>query len=655
MSPSCNSLCILLLAAMVPWPRAGGQPPAPPRHLRQGQEGRNLQDSPCGCASCTPAELSRIACDSAGCYSCGSRIGWLQSSDGGSLPEAEACGRVATEFPAECGACDPTKCDMPCGCDTCTGSVLGSVACDGGGCYSCESRMDWLRSAAGGTMSEPAACGRVGTEFPGECGGCDPTKCADPGTSVPTPAPSSGPTGTPTGSPTGPPTGLPTQRPTPRPTVPPTLSPTDGPTPAPGPPPPGPSPCGCQSCTASVLAAPACDGGGCYSCRSRMDWLRSPEGGSLSEEAACGRVGSEFPAECGSCDSTTCGPAGGAPTAVPTAVPTPDPAPPPSGGPFPCGCQSCTSSVLAAPACDGGGCYSCGSRMDWLRSPEGGSLSEEAACGRVGSEFVQECGSCDPTACDPTYVDPPDPSHLVWSDEFDGPGRSLPDPARWTYDVGTGNWGWGNGELQYYTEADPANASVEGGILSIRAVRREKDGTEYTSARLVTRELGDWTYGRFLIRARLDRCTGLGTWPAIWMLPTDRTYGGWPSSGEIDIMEMVGYEPGMVHGTVHTEAYNHGLGTQVGSRTAVELEGWHVYEVMWTPNRVDFVVDGRKYHEFARVAGGTYREWPFDRRFHLLLNVAVGGQWGGAMGVDPGAFEGDGQVMEVDWVRVYSQ
>ena len=562
MSPSCNSLCILLLAAMVPWPRAGGQPPAPPRHLRQGQEGRNLQDSPCGCASCTPAELSRIACDSAGCYSCGSRIGWLQSSDGGSLPEAEACGRVATEFPAECGACDPTKCDMPCGCDTCTGSVLGSVACDGGGCYSCESRMDWLRSAAGGTMSEPAACGRVGTEFPGECGGCDPTKCADPGTSVPTPAPSSGPTGTPTGSPTGPPTGLPTQRPTPRPTVPPTLSPTDGPTPAPGPPPPGPSPCGCQSCTASVLAAPACDGGGCYSCRSRMDWLRSPEGG---------------------------------------------------------------------------------------------SLPEEAACGRVGSEFVQECGSCDPTACDPTYVDPPDPSHLVWSDEFDGPGRSLPDPARWTYDVGTGNWGWGNGELQYYTEADPANASVEGGILSIRAVRREKDGTEYTSARLVTRELGDWTYGRFLIRARLDRCTGLGTWPAIWMLPTDRTYGGWPSSGEIDIMEMVGYEPGMVHGTVHTEAYNHGLGTQVGSRTAVELEGWHVYEVMWTPNRVDFVVDGRKYHEFARVAGGTYREWPFDRRFHLLLNVAVGGQWGGAMGVDPGAFEGDGQVMEVDWVRVYSQ
>ena len=293
--------------------------------------------------------------------------------------------------------------------------------------------------------------------------------------------------------------------------------------------------------------------------------------------------------------------------------------------------------------------------MDWLRSPEGGSLSEEAACGRVGSEFVQECGSCDPTACDPTYVDPPDPSHLVWSDEFDGPGGSLPDPARWTYDVGTGNWGWGNGELQYYTEADPANASVEGGILSIRAVRREKDGAEYTSARLVTRELGDWTYGRFLIRARLDRCSGLGTWPAIWMLPTDRTYGGWPSSGEIDIMEMVGYEPGVVHGTVHTEAYNHGLGTQVGSRTAVELEGWHVYEVIWTPNRVDFVVDGRKYHEFARVASGTYREWPFDRRFHLLLNVAVGGQWGGAMGVDPGAFEGDGQVMEVDWVRVYSQ
>ncbi|WP_276499302.1 glycoside hydrolase family 16 protein [Pontibacter litorisediminis] len=232
----------------------------------------------------------------------------------------------------------------------------------------------------------------------------------------------------------------------------------------------------------------------------------------------------------------------------------------------------------------------------------------------------------------------------VWADEFDYTGK--PDAGKWGYD--TGGHGWGNNELQYYTE-NLSNATVAGGTLTITARKEQRDGKDYTSARLVTKNKGDFLYGRFEVRAKLP--TGRGTWPAIWMLPTDWAYGGWPKSGEIDIMEHVGYDQNRVHITVHTEAYNHSKGTQRGNSKVIETAStaFHLYRVDWTPYAVRGYIDDQKVFEFLNDGKG-YSTWPFDKRFHLLLNVAVGGDWGGAQGVDPGVFP---QAMEVDYVRVY--
>ncbi len=239
----------------------------------------------------------------------------------------------------------------------------------------------------------------------------------------------------------------------------------------------------------------------------------------------------------------------------------------------------------------------------------------------------------------------------MWSDEFNENGT--PDPTKWTFEIGNGDWGWGNGELQYYTDR-AENAFVMDGILNIRAIRESYGGKDYTSARLKTKLKGDWTYGRIQIRARLANVAGRGTWAALWMLPTDQIYGQWPDSGEIDIMEHVGYDPGRFHGTVHTGAFNHMRGTQNGNDMAAALNDWHVYEIDWSADKIDFIIDGSRFHTFRRQESSTFREWPFDERFHLILNIAVGGTWGAAQGVDEAAFTGVGQIMEIDWVRVYS-
>ncbi|PWJ36160.1 family 16 glycosylhydrolase [Sediminitomix flava] len=234
---------------------------------------------------------------------------------------------------------------------------------------------------------------------------------------------------------------------------------------------------------------------------------------------------------------------------------------------------------------------------------------------------------------------------LVWSDEFNYSG--LPDQSKWGYDVG-GN-GWGNGEAQFYTENRLENARVENGKLIIEARKESMGGSDYTSARLVTRDKGDWLYGRFEIKAKLP--TGRGTWPAIWMLPTDWEYGGWPDSGEIDIMEHVGHDPAIVHGTVHTKAYYHSIGTQKGGSTMVDdfNTAFHVYAIEWSEEEIVWYIDDVEYFRFKNEHK-TYKEWPFDKRFHLLLNIAVGGSWGGAQGIDDTIFP---QRMEVDYVRVY--
>lgn len=241
--------------------------------------------------------------------------------------------------------------------------------------------------------------------------------------------------------------------------------------------------------------------------------------------------------------------------------------------------------------------------------------------------------------------------HLVWSDEFNYMG--LPDPQKWSYDLGDAcdkpcGCGWGNHESQFYTDRRE-NARVENGHLVIEA-RREKTGTrDYSSARLVSKNKGDWKYGHIEIRAKLP--SGVGIWPAIWMLPTDTAHGGWPRSGEIDIMENVGYLPDSVFGTVHTERFNGMKGTQksVGTFSKTLADDFHRYAIEWDTEKIDFLVDGKVFNSFKNRHEGV-DAWPFDRHFHLLLNVAVGGGWGGKMGVDDSIFP---QKMLVDYVRVY--
>jgi beta-glucanase (GH16 family) len=239
---------------------------------------------------------------------------------------------------------------------------------------------------------------------------------------------------------------------------------------------------------------------------------------------------------------------------------------------------------------------------------------------------------------------------LVWADEFSKDG--LPDSTRWGYDVGNGcpvNCGWGNNELQYYTSNREQNARVKDGHLIIEAHREKMGDMGYSSARLVSKKKGDWTYGRIDVRAKLP--VGTGVWPAIWMLPTDWVYGGWPGSGEIDIMEHVGYIPDSIFGTVHTNLFNGMLGTQKskGVASATISSEFHNYGIEWTADKIDFLFDDKVYSTFRNRHEGS-DAWPFDLDFHLLLNIAVGGNWGGKMGVDTAIWP---QQMIIDYVRVY--
>lgn len=269
-----------------------------------------------------------------------------------------------------------------------------------------------------------------------------------------------------------------------------------------------------------------------------------------------------------------------------------------------------------------------------------------------GFIYFQGCANPEAETQEEAAEGAPVEMQLVWADEFDEEG--LPDTTKWSYDVGDGCpdlCGWGNNELQYYTQRRPENARLEDGHLVIEARREDFETRAYTSARLVTREKGDWQYGRIEVRAKLP--SGLGTWPAIWMLPTEWSYGGWPTSGEIDIMEHVGYEPDSIYGTVHTEAYNHMLGTQRGGQIYAPdcEEAFHVYAADWTAKGIDFIIDDQVYHSFSNEGTG-HKAWPFDQPFHLILNIAVGGNWGGKEGVAEDIWP---QRMVVDYVRVYQR
>ncbi|MBA4410948.1 MAG: glycoside hydrolase family 16 protein [Bacteroidota bacterium] len=238
---------------------------------------------------------------------------------------------------------------------------------------------------------------------------------------------------------------------------------------------------------------------------------------------------------------------------------------------------------------------------------------------------------------------------LVWSDEFNYSG--LPDSKKWSYDTAGNITGWGNNEAQYYTSACLKNSEVKDGNLFINAIKEDFEGRRYTSARLVTKSKGDWLYGRVEVRAKLP--DGRGMWPAIWMLPTDWVYGGWPASGEIDIMENVGYDPYVIVGSAHTELYNHMKGTHKNGNITISdcYTEFHNYILEWDASEYRVYVDSQLFFTYKNDGTG-YQSWPFDKPFHLLLNVAVGGNWGGQKGIDDTIFP---RSMVVDYVRVYQK
>jgi len=241
-------------------------------------------------------------------------------------------------------------------------------------------------------------------------------------------------------------------------------------------------------------------------------------------------------------------------------------------------------------------------------------------------------------------------NHLVWRDEFNNKSNNV-DTTKWNIEIGNGCpslCGWGNNELEYYSK-NSDNVKTEGGMLIIQAQKQDLEEFKYSSAKLTTKYKADWKYGRFEIRAKIP--FGRGVWPAIWMLPTTSAYGQWPHSGEIDIMENVGYMPDSLFGTVHTGAYNGMKGTQKsGSFFSKKMSAeFHNYSVEWTNEMITFYIDNIKYHTFKNTTTDS-EAWPFDQKFHLILNLAIGGNWGGKFGVDDSIFP---QKMLVDYVRVY--
>lgn len=236
-------------------------------------------------------------------------------------------------------------------------------------------------------------------------------------------------------------------------------------------------------------------------------------------------------------------------------------------------------------------------------------------------------------------ADDTDYTNLVWSDEFDTNGA--PDSSNWSYNLGTGDNGWGNAEQQYYTDSAD-NIIVEDGMLKITAKAESFMGSNYTSARIVSEDKFEFTYGKVEVRAKLPQ--GGGTWPAIWMLGEDYATNAWPGCGEIDIMEHVGNDQGTIHGTLHYPG-NSGGNANSGSTSVADVsDAFHVYKVIWSPDGIRFFVDDQE--AFHTVANST--SLPFNSDFFLILNVAMGGNFGGT--IDSGFTE---STMEIDYVRVY--
>ena len=277
-----------------------------------------------------------------------------------------------------------------------------------------------------------------------------------------------------------------------------------------------------------------------------------------------------------------------------------------------------------------------GAQCDWDPNDEWPNYGFDI----LGSDIYQSycAGSCDDNCGDI----PEEAYTLVWSDEFNG---ETIDESKWNFEIGNGNWGWGNGEHQYYREE---NASIENGKLVIEARNENYGGFDYTSARMQTRNKGDWLYGK--ITASIKVPNAGGTWPAFWMMPTNSVYGGWPHSGEIDIMEHYGCDSGDVHATVHNTTFNWNGGTPPTSYSTYTnaTSEFHEYTVEWSENELKFSVDGNPIGSYYNENSGS-EQWPYDKEFYVILNLAIGSHFM-PCNTENNLFP---QRYEVDYVRVY--
>jgi beta-glucanase (GH16 family) len=261
--------------------------------------------------------------------------------------------------------------------------------------------------------------------------------------------------------------------------------------------------------------------------------------------------------------------------------------------------------------------------------------------------------SCGGPIAQPPILPPTSGYTLAWSDEFSSANGSAPDGTKWSYDLGGG--GWGNQELESYTSRTQ-NVQIQNGNLVITALQENYTGTDgiarnYTSARLKTQNLFTQAYGRFEARIKIPK--GQGIWPAFWMLGNDISKNGWPKCGEIDIMENIGREPGIVHGSLHGPS---SVAHTSDSTSTVSLspgksysDDFHIYAVEWEPGTVRFYVDSDNYATFTQAQWPGGGQWVFDHPFFMIMNVAVGGVWPGS----PDASTQFPQQMLVDYVRVY--
>ena len=253
---------------------------------------------------------------------------------------------------------------------------------------------------------------------------------------------------------------------------------------------------------------------------------------------------------------------------------------------------------------------------------------------------------------------PPQTKHgktLVWNDEFTVPGTT--DSSKWKYQVGNGNWGWGNGEFQYYTDNTSVadTARVANGMLIIKAYH---DGIQWKSARLNSKQ--SWTYG--YIEARLKVTDRKGAWPAFWMMPKTNTYGTWPKSGEIDIMENAPSHPALgphrVFSTLHAEGHSGGNGKGIGNKTYPNslFNEWHTFGVKWEANKITAYYDDAEMGSYT--SDNTWQNYPYDKDFYIILNLGIGGTLGGGPytggpNADVESLKGSDVLFLVDWVRVY--